>query len=93
MTDIVERLRYAADSRPGGICEEAADEIERLRAEVERPRADAERYRWLRDNGTVSTTIRLSGDHDPRIDIGMRPLGLDAAIDAARAALAPGNVK
>lgn len=32
MADIVERLRYAATSRPGGICEEAANEIERLRA-------------------------------------------------------------
>lgn len=45
MTDIVERLRYAATSRPGGICEEAADEITRLRV-IEQ---DAARYRYLRN--------------------------------------------
>ena len=34
MSDIVERLRYAATSRPGPICEEAADEITRLREQL-----------------------------------------------------------
>ena len=41
MSDIVERLRYAATSRPGGICEEAADEIERLRETVKNLRESA----------------------------------------------------
>ena len=43
MSDIVERLRRLYVQNGTNYVQEAADEIERLRA-------DAERYRWLREN-------------------------------------------
>ena len=50
MTDLISRLyRYGKELE---VCNEAADEIERLRA-------DAERYRWLRAN--MTGVIQLMG--------------------------------
>ena len=73
MTDLISRLhRYGKELQ---VCNEAADEIERLRA-------DAERYRWLRANMTGAIhligrpTIGLSGmtgnDFDDAIDEAMK---------------------
>ena len=74
MSDLVQRLR---SDWPFGdrteLCNEAADEIERLRA-------DAERYRWLRAN--MTGVIQLMGR--PGIGLsGMTGNDFDDAIDAA----------
>ena len=69
----------------GTVGEEAADEIERLRAEVAGLREDAERYRWLRDGDLCANypypVMRVGGNgHDYSVWFEE----LDAAIDAAR---------
>jgi len=56
------------------------------RAEIERLRADAERYRWLRNEGNPYALLVVGKYHATDV----RPYydaDLDAAIDAARAAL------
>lgn len=80
MSDLVQRLR---SDWPFGdrteLCNEAADEIERQRA-------DAERYRWLRNEGNPYALLVVGKYHATDV----RPYydaDLDAAIDAARAAL------
>jgi hypothetical protein len=90
VSDLVEGLREAASGKGGldygdflGYCDEAADEIECLRAELAEARRDAERYRWLREqcgpdgNLTIAEaggwSLRPWGGDDP-----------DAAVDAAR---------
>lgn len=81
MTDIVERLRIVrtANSR-AKLCNEAADEIERLRL-------DAARYRWLRSQSLDDPEIWIAVDsakHPSRWGLGGDdPDGCDAAIDAA----------
>ena len=75
MSDIVERLRRLYVQNGTNYVQEAADEIERLRA-------DAERYRYLRDKcsgevddyGTVGIKFRCDFEHYR---------DLDASIDAA----------
>ncbi len=73
MTDLISRLyRYGKEL---GVC----DEIERLRV-------DAERYRWLRNEGNPYALLVVGKYHATDV----RPYydaDLDAAIDAARAAL------
>ena len=71
MTDLISRLyRYGKELQ---VCNEAADEIERLRA-------DAERYRWLRAN--MTGVIQLMGR--PGIGLsGMTGNDFDDAIDEA----------
>ena len=68
MTDLISRLyRYGKKLQ---VCNEAADEIERLRA-------DAERYRWLRAN--MTGVIQLMGR--PGIGLsGMTGNDFDAAL-------------
>lgn len=73
MTDIVERLRKSKWHVSGVDCEEAAQEIERLRL-------DAARYRWLRDNPD-SGLIALKLHVYPK-EFYAGP-ALDVAIDAA----------
>ena len=55
------------------------DALEASQAECARLRADAERYRWLRDKARTARAVAL---------IQCMPGEMDAAIDAARAALA-----
>ena len=99
MTTLIERLRYATTSRPGGICEEAADELERfqtslvrLKLQLDQQReyhaaelADAERYRWLRNVIYIDPKMLIL-----RIDKvflrGPLPEALDVSIDEARKA-------
>ena len=85
MTDIVERLRTMAAECGVIDCNEAADEIERLRTDVEvyvkaasELELDAARYRWLRDSASVRTVHIGTSD-------GWSHYGTaaDAAIDAA----------
>ena len=105
MTDLISRLyRYGKELQ---VCNEAADEIERLTQalkkandqaehferewylrgdEIERLRVDAERYRWLRNEGNPYALLVVGKYHATDV----RPYydaDLDAAIDAARAAL------
>lgn len=96
MSDIVERLRDDERSE-WAICNEAADEIERLRAEVAGLREDAERYRWLRDecpwtmvsgNGKSNLSIRVRAEFDLGDLVDMVD-EFDAAIDAARKGTTP----
>ena len=104
MTDLISRLyRYGKELQ---VCNEAADEIERLTQalkkandqaehferewylrgdEIERLRADAERYRWLEEHCTSENDngdkcLVFWCDFENYNDV-------DAAIDAARAAL------
>ena len=69
----------------GTVGEEAADEIERLRAEVAGLREDAERYRHMRNNSQFQSR---NGPglywYLPRYGRGDEGEQLDAAIDAAR---------
>lgn len=62
----------------------AAAELRRIHAECDALRADAERYRWLRENAADYRLTQKDG-------YGGRELRgwdeLDAAIDAARAAI------
>ena len=96
MSDIVERLRELDKSKhigyrvgwqrkAGADCNEAADEIERLRAEVAGLREDAERYRHMRNNSQFQSR---NGPglywYLPRYGRGDEGEQLDAAIDAAR---------
>lgn len=80
MTDIVERLRTMAAECGVIDCNEAADEIERLRL-------DAARYRWLRSQTLDDPEIWIAVDsakHPSRWGLGGDdPDGCDAAIDAA----------
>jgi hypothetical protein len=69
----------------------SAGELRRLHGEVERLRADAERYRWLRE--CARATSEHWGGRWSLVTEGPAPetatsAGIDAAIDAARAALA-----
>lgn len=98
MTDLVQRLRdYWTEDETHfeirhSICDEAADEIERLRERAEQAEADAGRYRWLRaqhwSDNTISAVLHpkdaMKSGHDA-------PSGarLDEAIDAAIAASQP----
>ena len=50
MSDLPERLRRLYAWNGTNHVQEAADEIERLRAEVDALRADARRWRFSRDN-------------------------------------------
>lgn len=98
---LVERLRYSGlGASWGELCKEAANHIEsqaaeiaRITAERDALRADAERYRWLADHAR-STSEHWGGRWSLVID-GPAPVrhdcvaALDAAIDAARAALNP----
>ena len=104
MTDLISRLyRYGKELQ---VCNEAADEIERLTQalkkandqaehferewylrgdEIERLRVDAERYRWLEEHCTSENDngdkcLVFWCDFENYNDV-------DAAIDAARAAL------
>ena len=72
----------------GTVGEEAADEIERLRAEVAGLREDAARYRWLRSPNTGPATIweLISDECNPPYMTLKYGANLDAAIDAALAA-------
>lgn len=85
--DIVDILRYDAGSRPGGICEAAAKEIERLRAELAAAKRDAERYRWLRgdcpDHSIRWTQWEVRTWLAPQWTSDLRFTHLDVAIDAA----------
>jgi hypothetical protein len=101
MSDLVERLRkhpeffrpmnqhsWYASSNPDPDCQEAATELERLRAEVEALRKDAERYRWLRSRMAYRVICDFPRDKNgrtPTLPEGedKYPAGLDAAIDAA----------
>ncbi len=89
MSDIVERLRRLYVQNGTNYVQEAADEIERLRAERDELRRqlaeaeqDARRYRYLRDQqagevddyGTVGIKFRCDFEHYR---------DLDASIDAA----------
>ena len=69
----------------GTVGEEAADEIERLRAEVAGLREDAERYRHMRNNSQFQSR-NGPGLYWclPRYGQGDEGEQLDAAIDAAR---------
>ena len=69
--------------------EAMVDELTRLRAEVEALRADAERYRWLRHGDNDEPCLHFSADCKAGTDTVwlLRDDKLDAAIDAARAAL------
>ena len=50
MTNIVERLRkIAADVMPGNLCDQAADEIERLSEALREAEANVARYELLRE--------------------------------------------
>jgi len=98
MTDIVERLRTMAAECGVIDCNEAADEIERLRTDVEvyvkaasELELDAARYRWLRDecswtmvsgNGKSNLSICVRAEFDLGELVNMVD-EFDAAIDAA----------
>ena len=61
MKDLIDRLRYDVGSRPGGICEEAANEIKRLR-----DMADALLNHCDKENGECSECGRICcPEHDP----------------------------
>lgn len=68
MSDLVQRLRFAAGFDRDmstrecfNLVEEAADELERLQAEVEALRKDAERYRWLRSGARERQGVAMEG--------------------------------
>jgi hypothetical protein len=77
MTDLIQRLRLMSFV----ICQEAADEIERITAERDAALADAERYRWLANdcdgNAQDDFSRWLAG-------VVASKTVIDAAIDAAR---------
>ena len=92
--DLIARLRDWSDGPDTDkLCQEAADEIERLRAavlghetncmtkarEIEALRADAERYRWVRSLSRAD--MDMSGVELPWYEAGLEKL--DDAIDAA----------
>ena len=62
---------------------------EALRAECDALRADAERYRWLRHGDNDEPCLHFSAECKAGTDTVwlVRDVELDAAIDAARAAL------
>lgn len=78
----------------GNECEEAADEIERLRAEVERLSQDAARLDWISRNPGFSSCIVVDAPHDGEYVVSVEGDGprdiiaygktFRAAIDAAR---------
>lgn len=79
MSDLIARLRDWSDGPDTDkLCQEAADEIEALRA-------DAARYRWLRDEDddpvcSLRQLFTMTG----------KPKDVDAAVDAAmRKAVTP----
>ncbi len=88
-----ERRMYAAlselSSNENSWAKRFRIERDEARAEVERLRADAERYRWLRDIDTGPAQIweLISDDAQPPYMTLKSGNILDAAIDAARAAL------
>lgn len=98
MTDIVERLRMerratawrrgldcdfptAFEQHP--LCQEAADEITRLRAEAEALRKDAERYRWLKERN-VTTVLLIAYSERAACEHDDPDTAVDAAIDATK---------
>ena len=91
MSDIVERLRAAANGHPAAeiswphrVLHDAADEIERLRARLAEAERDAARYRWLRKAREHWDVLHREDEDAYWQDLAGNEL--DAAIDAAMAA-------
>lgn len=94
-TDVAAKMAYIAERGEyySDWCDEAADEIARLRAECEALRADAERYMWLKDARRLYLGPIVCDRHkkgwryviaDIRSSVPRHIDTLDAAIDAAR---------
>jgi len=89
MTDLPERLRRLYAWNGTNHVQEAADEIERLRAERDALAKDAERYRWLRGDSCPGHSVRwaqweIRCWQAPFWTGDLRRADLDDAIDAAR---------
>ena len=93
MSDLIERLRALALMLhdDASIGDEAAEEIERLRAELSACREDAERYRWLRGGKDIPLSSHRWARWEVRYWCGRwwnTLLGeeMDKEVDAARKA-------
>lgn len=79
MSSLVQKLRDYAMDGGGYLCDDAADELDRLQALVSELGKDAARYRWLRERMTMrDLRTAMPTQWEPGMES-----GIDHAIDAA----------